>query len=193
MRANPTLHHLVERVVVDPSRYTPGLAGAGMRQPGVAVPSTGRSAAETKAKEVTHGVPDEQPPSIEFSSLQALLCPSPLQCCVPRNATWYSVTVDNLKPISYEKEAMDALVIPRDTKAMLLGLVEEHQRTKSQGAFTDFIANKGEVSPQKCSRRNPTDLLHSSEPDHCPSWASRYWQNIDSRYVLMELLMRHLF
>ncbi|KAI7780369.1 hypothetical protein LA080_016093 [Diaporthe eres] len=94
--------------------------------------------------EVGHGVPEELPLSEEFSALQACICPSTLQCCAPSTFTWYSVTIDSLKPISYEKEAMKSLVIPKETKTLLLGLIEEHRRTESQGALTDFIANKGE-------------------------------------------------
>lgn len=100
---------------------------------------------EGKATAVSLGVQNELPPSEEFSALQARLCPATVQCCVPRTFNWYSVTVDNLKPITYEKEAMKALVIPQDTKKMLLGLIEEHRRNESQGAITDFISNKGEV------------------------------------------------
>lgn len=108
---------------------------------------------EGKATDVSHGVQDEHEPSEEFSALQARLCPSIVECCVPRTFNWFSVTVDNLKPITYEKEAIDALVIPQDTKQMLLGLVEEHRRNESQGAITDFISNKGEVSALDWSYR----------------------------------------
>lgn len=130
--ADYNANQLSQRVVVDSSR------SANPRQQG------GRF--EGKATDVCLGVQDEQEPSEEFSTLQACICPSTVQCCVPRTFTWYSVTIDNLKPITYEKEAMRALVIPKDTKQMLLGLIEEHQRNESQGAITDFISNKGEVN-----------------------------------------------
>lgn len=134
---------------------------------------------EGKATDVGLGVQDEQPPSEEFSALQARLCPSTVQCCVPRTFTWYSVTIDNLKPITYEKEAMTALVIPEETKQMLLGLIEEHQRNESQGAITDFISNKGEVSTLICSERTLANQLNVSEFDNCPPRASGCWQNVD--------------
>lgn len=130
---------------------------------------------EGKATDVRLGVQDEQPISDEFSALQARLCPSTVQCCVPRTFTWYSVTIDNLRPITYEKEAMNALVIPGETKQMLLGLIEEHQRNESQGAITDFISNKGEVYTLICPYRILTNKLNASEFDNCPSRASRCW------------------
>ncbi|KAL1877963.1 hypothetical protein Daus18300_002317 [Diaporthe australafricana] len=130
--ANQTWSQLAARVVVDPFSYIETFRDHGRMPP-------------PPGFETAQEVPEEQSPANEFSSLQARLCPSTLQCCVPRTATWYTVTVDNLQPITYKKEAMDALVIPRDTKDMLIGLIEEHQRNESQGAITDFIANKGEV------------------------------------------------
>lgn len=130
---------------------------------------------EGKATDVNLGVKDEQPPSEDFSALQARICPSTVQCCVPRTFTWYSVTVDNLKPITYEKEAMDALVIPGETKQMLIGLIEEHRRNESQGAITDFISNKGEVNTLICSYRTLTNKFNPSEFNHCPSRATRGW------------------
>lgn len=149
--------------MVDCSRYTHLRVGA--RQGG---------RFEGKATDVNLGVQDEQPPSEEFCALQARICPSTVQCCVPRTFTWYSVTVENLKPITYEKEAMKALVLPGETKQMLIGLIEEHRRNESQGAITDFISNKGEVRTIICSCRILTNN-NALEFDYCPSWASRCW------------------
>lgn len=83
-------------------------------------------------------------------------------------------------PISFEKEAMKSLVISKETKTLLLGLIEEHRRTESQGAITDFIANKGEVSLLKYPCRATTNRLSPSEFDYCPSRSSGSGQNVDS-------------
>lgn len=188
-KADDDAKQLAQRVVVDSSRRP--RVDMGTVHPSLRARmnmGTGQRTERT-AIEVARGVPEEQPLSEEFSALQACLCPSTLQCCAPRTFTWYSVTIDNLKPISYEKEAMKSLVIPEETKNFLLGLIEEHRRTESQGAITDFIANKGEVSLLRCAFRVRTNHLSASEFDHCPSWSSGRWQNFDSWYVQMKVLV----
>lgn len=179
-KADHDAKQLAQRVVVDSSRRPRVDIGTG--HPSIPDRMNIRTGQRTerKAIEVAHGVPDEQPLSEAFSALQACLCPSTLQCCAPRTFTWHSVTIDNLKPISYEKEAMKSLVIPEETKNLLLGLIEEHQRTESQGAITDFIANKGEVGLLECHFRARANHLSPPGVDYCPSWSSGRWQNVDS-------------
>ncbi|KAK8035519.1 hypothetical protein PG993_010514 [Apiospora rasikravindrae] len=89
--------------------------------------------------------PDNAPPSEPFSDFQAQLAPSVLYCCLPRTTTWYSVTIANLKPVEWQKEAIEGLVIERSTKQTLCDLVEEHKRGRLPDSLSDFIANKGQA------------------------------------------------
>jgi hypothetical protein len=101
------------------------------------------------ALEEVDGAPDKSSPSEPFSELQARLCPSELYCCSPRTEIWYSVTVANLKPIHWRKDALDGLVVEAGTKDILGGLVEQHKKRKSAGIIPDFMPDKGEVLNKK--------------------------------------------
>ncbi|KAK8047867.1 hypothetical protein PG996_015931, partial [Apiospora saccharicola] len=91
------------------------------------------------------GVPDSAPKSEPFTDFQAQLCPSELYCCMTRTTVWYSVTIANLTPVEWQKDAIDGLVIAHDTKQTLCDLVEEHKRGSFAGSLSDFIANKGQA------------------------------------------------
>jgi len=99
----------------------------------------------TGALDEKEDAPDNAAPSEPFSGLQAQLCPSAIYCCSPRTTTWYRVDVSNLKPVTWQKSAIDALVMDIATKDTLRGLVEEHKRGRLDGALNDFIENKGQV------------------------------------------------
>jgi hypothetical protein len=87
---------------------------------------------------------DRHPPSKDFDTLQAQLCPSDLFCCSIRTMKWYRVTISNLRPIEWRREAIDSLVVDGKTKRLLRGLVEEHKKSRSQDEIlSDFIPDKG--------------------------------------------------
>ena len=90
--------------------------------------------------------PDAAPATDPFSNLQAQLAPSHLFCCLSRTTIWYEVTIAHLKPVEWQKAAIDSLVIPRTTKQTLCDLVEEHKKGRMAEALNDFIAHKGQVS-----------------------------------------------
>ncbi|KAK7911166.1 p-loop containing nucleoside triphosphate hydrolase protein [Apiospora marii] len=95
--------------------------------------------------EDVQGVPDSAPKSEPFTDFQAQLCPSELYCCLTRTTVWYSVTIANLTPVQWQKDAIEGLVIAHDTKQTLCDLVEEHKRGSFAGSLSDFIANKGQA------------------------------------------------
>ncbi len=91
------------------------------------------------------GARENIPPSKPFSNLQAQLCPSEVYCCAPRTGTWYDITIANLEPVAWQKDAIESLVLEDKTKQTLCELVEEHKRGRLEGVLTDFIRNKGQV------------------------------------------------
>ena len=55
---------------------------------------------------------------------------------------WYTVLLDNLRPLSWNQTAFDHLVLEESTKKMLKGLVEQHKRNQ-KNVISDVIENKG--------------------------------------------------
>ena len=95
--------------------------------------------------EEVEGTRDTVSPTEPFSDLQAQLCPSAVYCCAPRTGTWYEITIANLKPVAWQKDAIEALVLENEIKQTLCELVDEHKRGRLEGVMTDFIQNKGQV------------------------------------------------
>ncbi|KAK6075787.1 AAA family ATPase [Seiridium cupressi] len=96
------------------------------------------------ALDEVEGALDDWPASKPFSQIQARLCPSELYSCAPRSTIWYYVSVANLKPIEWGKDAIDSLVIEPTTKDILRGLVEEHKKRKLDSIVSDFMPDKGQ-------------------------------------------------
>lgn len=140
-----------ERVVIDHSGWTQ-FRGNGVLRRLTTMMDLYASTNEEKEAPVSvagledvQGVPDSAPKSDPFTDFQAQLCPSELYCCLTRNTVWYSVTIANLSPVQWQKDAIDGLVIAQDTKQTLCDLVEEHKKGSFAGSLSDFIANKGQV------------------------------------------------
>jgi hypothetical protein len=53
------------------------------------------------------------------------------------------VSVDNLEPVTWNKEVIDHLVIAEDKKQLLKGLVAHHSHRSNADNMGDIIENKG--------------------------------------------------
>jgi hypothetical protein len=80
----------------------------------------------------------------EFSPLQALLCPSTINCLCMASKRWYQVSIANLSPVMWSTTAIDALVMEEKKKKIIRSLVAEH-RKNSNKVIDDFIVGKGKV------------------------------------------------
>jgi len=65
-------------------------------------------------------------PNDEIHQAKAQLCPPILGCFYVATGKAHMVSVDNLEPITWNKEAIDHLVIAEDKKQLLKGLVAHH-------------------------------------------------------------------
>jgi hypothetical protein len=74
---------------------------------------------------------------------QAMLCPAVIGCFDLRSKHMYTVSVDNLQPVEWNKDAMDHLVLETKKKEMLKGLVNYHSDTNRR-KDRDLIAGKGQ-------------------------------------------------
>jgi hypothetical protein len=89
---------------------------------------------------------DRYPADKEFDELQARLCPAEAYACAIRTMKWYKITINNLKPVDWMRDAIQSLVIEDRTKYLLRGLVEQHKKTRDgDELLSDFIPNKGQV------------------------------------------------
>lgn len=80
----------------------------------------------------------------ELSPLQALLCPSTINCLCIASKKWYQVSIPNLSPVIWSTTAIDALVMEEQKKKIIKSLVEEHSKN-SDKFIDDFIVGKGKV------------------------------------------------
>ncbi|KAK6081606.1 AAA family ATPase [Seiridium cupressi] len=143
--------YLSERVVVDQSGYKQFGENAILSKVNDMMASMFDSKKKIPERPVLMGALDEVegalddwPASKPFSQIQARLCPSELYSCAPRSTIWYYVSVANLKPIEWGKDAIDSLVIELTTKDILRGLVEEHKKRKLDSIVSDFMPDKGQ-------------------------------------------------
>ena len=89
---------------------------------------------------------DWHPPEKPFTKLQAQLCPSLINCFTLATNTWYVVSVENLKEVDWATTAFNHLVMDKQYKETLRGLVEQHRSNKGK-VVSDVIRGKGKVSP----------------------------------------------
>lgn len=87
---------------------------------------------------------DKLPVSAKLTDEQAMLCPAVIGCHDLRSKKKYTVSVDNLKPVEWNKDAMDHLVLDTRKKDMLKGLVSYHSNRNRGNEQADLIAGKGQ-------------------------------------------------
>ncbi|KAL6909246.1 P-loop containing nucleoside triphosphate hydrolase protein [Trichoderma evansii] len=73
-----------------------------------------------------------------------MLCPAVIGCHDLRTKKSYTVSVDNLQPVKWNKDAMDHLVLDTKKKEMLKGLVRYHFDRNRRNDRGDLIAGKGQ-------------------------------------------------
>lgn len=98
---------------------------------------------------------DSFEPTKDFSDLQALLCPASLTCFSLAMRKWYTISIDNLSEIAWNKSAWDHLVLDQMTKLTIRTLVANHRvrsRTSDKDIMTgDVIERKGSVCHRSLS------------------------------------------
>ncbi|KAH7393971.1 P-loop containing nucleoside triphosphate hydrolase protein [Phaeosphaeria sp. MPI-PUGE-AT-0046c] len=85
---------------------------------------------------------DWHPPEKPITTMQAQLCPSVINCFTLATNKWYLVSVKNLKEVNWTTTAFDHLVMDKQYKTMLRGLVEQHRSNKNK-ILADVIRGKG--------------------------------------------------
>lgn len=84
------------------------------------------------------------PATTKLTDEQAMLCPAVIECHDLRSKKRYMVSVDNLQPVEWNKDAMDHLVLDTRKKDMLKGLVSYHSSRNRRSERADLIVGKGE-------------------------------------------------
>lgn len=87
---------------------------------------------------------DWHPPEKPITTMQAQLCPSVINCFTLATNKWYLVSVKNLREVSWTTTAFDHLVMDKQYKMLLRGLIEQHRSNKGK-ILTDVIRGKGKV------------------------------------------------
>ncbi|KAK1249653.1 hypothetical protein MKX08_009656 [Trichoderma sp. CBMAI-0020] len=100
--------------------------------------------AENGLRETEFQARDRIAASAALSDEQAMLCPAVVGCHDLKSKQTYTVSVDNLQPIEWNKDAMDHLVLDTRKKEMLQGLVRHHSSRSRRSEKGDLIAGKGQ-------------------------------------------------
>lgn len=86
---------------------------------------------------------DKLPLSTTLTDQQAQLCPAVIKCASITTKQAFNVSLENLKPISWNSNAIELLVLDQSKKDLLKGLVAQHSHRAKTGDFGDLIENKG--------------------------------------------------
>ncbi|KAF2966102.1 hypothetical protein GQX73_g7478 [Xylaria multiplex] len=100
--------------------------------------ATIRTAEDTKTKEPAKRVEDFQP----LTDDQRLLATPWLRGFDLKDKKWCEVLIDELRPVTWNDEAFDKLVLPGDEKQLAWEFVEAKSLSRSD-KFDDFIPDKG--------------------------------------------------
>lgn len=86
---------------------------------------------------------DGLPGDTVLTDEQAQLCPAVIGGVSIASEHLYSISVENLEPVKWNKGAMERLVLDEDKKDLLKGLVAQHSHRARTSEFGDLIENKG--------------------------------------------------
>jgi hypothetical protein len=86
---------------------------------------------------------DQLPLNTALTDQQAQLCPAVIKCVSISTNNDFNVSVGNLEPVSWNREAIELLVLDENKKDLLKGLVAQHSHRTKTGEFGDLIENKG--------------------------------------------------
>lgn len=86
---------------------------------------------------------DQLPLNAVLTDQQAQLCPAVIRCVSISTKHDFNVSVETLEPISWNREAIELLVLDENKKDLLKGLVAQHSHRTKAGEFGDLIENKG--------------------------------------------------
>jgi hypothetical protein len=89
---------------------------------------------------------DNVPPDAPFDPLQAQLCPSSVNCFSLTAKKWFAISIDNLQPIVWDKQAWDHLVLDDEVKGTIRDVVTHHRADSDSVIHGDVITGKGNVS-----------------------------------------------
>ena len=86
---------------------------------------------------------DQLPLNTILTDQQAQLCPAVIKCVSISTKHEFNVSIENLAQISWNREAIELLVLDENKKDLLKGLVAQHSHRAKNGEFGDLIENKG--------------------------------------------------
>ncbi|KAK3390060.1 hypothetical protein B0H63DRAFT_464718 [Podospora didyma] len=87
---------------------------------------------------------DNLPSTATLTDEQAWLCPPAMGCCGLSTRDFHLVSVDKLREVQWNVDAMEHLVMDEEKKKMLQGLVGQHYNREQNKYGGDLIAGKGE-------------------------------------------------
>jgi hypothetical protein len=87
---------------------------------------------------------DDLPATKVLSDEKARLCLPLVGCYLVENNDFYLATAEKLRPVAWDADAMERLVLEEEKKTLLEGLVSQHYSKDQNGHQRDFIPKKGE-------------------------------------------------
>jgi hypothetical protein len=87
---------------------------------------------------------DDLPPEGEFADEQALFCPSSVNCFDLVSQTQLVLAISCLRPVKWNKAALDQLVLQKDKKESICSLLQNYAKEKVKD-LTNIIPGKGAV------------------------------------------------
>ncbi|KAK3295823.1 P-loop containing nucleoside triphosphate hydrolase protein [Chaetomium fimeti] len=88
---------------------------------------------------------DNLPATKVLTDEEAQFCIPLVGCYAVENKEFYLVSAERLRPVAWNADAMERLVLDEENKTLLEGLVSQHYNKKQQDSHQwDFIPKKGE-------------------------------------------------
>lgn len=88
---------------------------------------------------------DKLPADCKFTDEQTLFCPSAIRCFDIVSQESPIISIACLKPVKWNKTAIDQLVLREDKKEMICCLLENHGKSSTKG-LANVVPGKGAVS-----------------------------------------------
>lgn len=96
-----------------------------------------------------------------------------------KNMTQVWLSIDKIRPLSWNEDAYDHLVLPEDQKSLLLSFVRNHKQSSKE--IDDVIAGKGESNKTMTWSMTENIPLRRPRTHRTSEWSSRNRQDPDSR------------
>jgi hypothetical protein len=115
---------------------------------------------------------DNIPSHTALTEKQLLLCVSMIGASDPESNKKIMISVQNLRPIIWNKTVFDQLVLAREKKDRLIRVLRDHLSEHSS-ASSDIIEGKGQVSQHNNSLKLISQMPKGS--CNCAIWATWCW------------------